>query len=322
MTTTLHQPQLRGLHHVTAVTAHAQRNLDFYTKHLGMRLVKRTVNQDDVRAYHLFYADALGSAGTDLTFFEWPDMQPARPGAGTISETALRVLGGEASLAHWVEWFDRQQVAHGPVEAVSGLPTLPFRDHEGQRLRLIAEPRPADVSEFHPWRGSPVPAEAAIVGLAEVGLCVPDVAATASLLTGVLGFRAEAEPELLATGAGGPGTRVRLSGASSAGALGAGGVHHVAWRVDSTAELLDWQRHLEAHGVTTSGKIDRHYFHSLYFRIPGKILFEIATDGPGFAADGEAVEHLGETLALPPFLEPRRAAIEAGVTPLIYEPAT
>ncbi|GAA5125883.1 ring-cleaving dioxygenase [Luteolibacter yonseiensis] len=311
------QPVLHGLHHVTAVTAQAQRNLDFYTRTLGMRLVKKTVNQDDVSAYHLFYADAVGSAGSDLTFFDWAHTPTVRIGAGTVSETGLRVLGGEASLEQWIKWFDQQKVGHGAIEVLAGRPTLAFQDGEGQRLRLIADD--ASGTEVHPWHGSPVPLEAAIVGLGSVSLTVGDVDATSQFLTGVLGFKNDGD--LFETGSGGTGTQLRLAGSTSRGQDGAGGVHHVAWRVRDQAELLDWQRHLESHGHRTSGEVERHYFKSLYFRIPGGILFEIATDGPGFAADGEDPAHLGEKLALPPFLEPHRAKIEEGIKPLDYQPS-
>ncbi len=315
------QPVLHGLHHVTAITARAQVNLDFYTRTLGMRLVKKTVNQDDVSAYHLFYADAIGSAGSDLTFFDWAQIPPVRIGAGTVSETGLRVLGGEASLEQWVKWFDQQNVRHGAIETVSNRPTLAFQDGEGQHLRLIADTESA--TEVHPWHGSPVPLSAAIVGLGSVTLTVPDADQTARFLTGVLGFtNNQDDAALFETGPGGTGAQLRLLGSTQRGQEGAGGVHHVAWRVRDEQELLTWQRHLESHGCPTSGEVERHYFKSLYFRIPGGILFEIATDGPGFAADGEDPEHLGEKLALPPFLEPRRAKIEAGIKPLIYQPST
>jgi glyoxalase family protein len=315
------QPVLHGLHHVTAITANAQANLDFYTRTLGMRLVKKTVNQDDVSAYHLFYADSIGSAGSDLTFFDWAQIRPARPGTGTVSETGLRVLGGEASLEQWTNWFDQQKVSHGAIETISGRPTLAFQDGEGQHLRLIAETDSA--TEVHPWHGSPVPLGAAIVGLGSVSLTVADVVSTASFLTDVLGFtNSAADSALFETGPGGTGAQIRLLGATRPGQEGSGGVHHVAWRVRNEAELLEWQRHLERHGHRTSGEVERHYFKSLYFRIPGGILFEIATDGPGFAADGEDPAHLGEKLALPPFLEPHRASIEANIKPLQYQPST
>lgn len=311
------QPILHGLHHVTAITAHAQKNLDFYTGSLGMRLVKKTVNQDDVSAYHLFYADAVGSPGTDLTFFDWAQIRPALTGAGTISETALRVLGGEASLEHWLKWFGQNNIRHGEIEERAGLPSLKFQDPEGQHLRLIAESTSA--TEVHPWHHSPVPLDAAIVGLGSVSITVFNTAETAKFITSVLGFN-QVDSSLFETGPGGVGAQLYLMESSKRGSEGAGGVHHVAWRVKDSQELLVWQRHLESHGYQTSGQVERHYFKSLYFRIPGGILFEIATDGPGFTADGEDANHLGETLALPPFLEPHRAKIEAGIKPLHHKP--
>jgi glyoxalase family protein len=233
-------PSFHGLHHVTAVTADAQKNLDYYTKDLGMRLVKRTVNQDDVSAYHLFYADELGSAGTDMTFFEWPRVPKAQPGAGTVAETGLRVLGGVASLEKWVEWFRQRGINHGAIEEKNGFPSLTFRDEEGQRLRLIAEETSA--TEVHPWKSSPVPASASIVGLGSVTLSVRDLAGTADFLTQVLGFRAnEKDAHLFETGPGGVGARLHLEGALHRGFEGAGGVHHVAWRVKKPEDLLAWQ---------------------------------------------------------------------------------
>ena len=318
--TTNNRPVLHGLHHVTAVTAHAQANLDFYTRTLGMSLVKKTANQDDVSAYHLFYADAIGSAGSDLTFFDWGQIRPVRHGAGTVNETGLRILGGEASLQLWIDWFDQQKVRHGTIETVSGRSTLPFQDGEGQRLRLIAET--SSTQEVHPWHGSPVPLSAAIVGLGSVGISVADFDATSRFLTEILGFTRNGEDTtLFETGPGGTGAQLRLQASDYRGQEGAGGVHHVAWRVRDEKELRDWQEHLESHGYRTSGQVERHYFQSLYFRIPGGILFEIATDGPGFAADGEDMAHLGETLALPPFLESQRAKIEANIKPLNYQPS-
>ncbi len=309
------QPTLRGLHHVTAVTADAARNLDFYTRILGMRLVKKTVNQDDVSAYHLFYADDLGQPGTELTFFEWPHVPPAQPGAGAATETALRVFGGVETLGLWRAWFDKNGVACGAIEEDAASPSLSFQDHEGQRLRLIAEPRAA--TNAWPWSGSPLPPEASVFGLSAVTLTVRDATATARFLKDVLGFRASADDaSLFETGAGGPGCRMRLLTTGSNAVHGAGGVHHVAWSVAGVEDQRQWQQHLARHRVANSGLVDRFYFQSLYFRIPGDILFEIATDGPGFTADGEDPAHLGERLSLPPFLEGRRARIEAGLRPL------
>ena len=315
------QPTFRGLHHVTAVTANARPNLDFYTRVLGMRLVKKTVNQDDVSAYHLFYADETGQPGTELTFFEWAHVPPARAGAGMVTETALRVRGGTEALGLWRAHFQKHGVAHGAVEDWSGgLPGMAFRDPEGQRLRLIGEPGGRDhdgLREMRPWRGSPLAAEGSIVGLGAVTLTVPAHGPTAAVLTDVLGFRPHPQDgSLFEVNGGGPGRQLRLLESGEPGASGAGGVHHVAWSVADREEQARWLAHLRQHRVGNSGLVDRFYFQSLYFRIPGGVLFEIATDGPGFTADGEDPAHLGEGLSLPPFLEPRRSEIEAGLRPL------
>jgi glyoxalase family protein len=305
-------PSLNGLHHVTAVTATATANLEFYTHILGMRLVKKTVNQDDVSAYHLFYADALGSPGTDLTFFDWAGIPRVRNGAGVVTETALRVAGGAEALGLWTEWFDKNNVSHGRIEE-GVFPSLAFQDPEGQQLRLIAAPG----AEAHPWRGSPLPPEASVFGLGGVTLTVRDFEPTAQFLTEVLGFRVnESDPELFEVGQGGPGAQLRLLTSATPSRQGAGGVHHVAWSVSDVAGQRAWEARLAEFGIGASGIVDRFYFQSLYFRIPGGILFEIATEGPGFTADGEDLDHLGERLSLPPFLEGRRAEIERGLKPL------
>ena len=311
-------PSLHGLHHVTAVTADAPRNLAFYNRVLGMRLVKTTVNQDDTSAYHLFYADAKGSPGTELTFFEWSHVPPAHPGAGVVTETALRIAGGKSSLELWRAHLLQADVTPGEIEPYPGTghPSLAFTDPEGQRLRLVAEESSGSV-EHHPWSGSPLPPEASVFGLSAVTLTVRDPSETARFLTTVLGFRpTQNDPSLFETGAGGPGARLRLLGSGSAAGQGAGGVHHVAWTVADQDEQQAWARHLTAQRVGHSGEVDRFYFQSLYFRIPGGILFELATQGPGFTADGESLEHLGERLSLPPFLEKQRAQIERGLRPL------
>ena len=311
-------PILHGLHHVSGFTGDAVANLDFYTRVLGMRLVKKTVNQDDTSVYHLFYADAEGSPGTELTFFEWKHVPQAREGAGTISETALRVAGDAATLETWADWFKKEGVKHGGIEAATGthLPSLAFQDHEGQHLRLVAEPRET-AGELRPWRGSPVGVDNAIVGLSAVTLTVDNPAETAEWLTRVLGFKANAQDaSLLELGAGGPNRQLRLAASKTRGTGGAGGVHHVAWAVDDVAAQSAWLKRLAGCNVMNSGLIDRHYFQSVYFRIPGGILFELATNGPGFTADGEPMETLGEKLSLPPFLEKQRANIEAHLQPL------
>jgi len=309
--------QLTGLHHLTAVTAHAADNLAFYTRVLGLRLVKKTVNQDDVSAYHLFYADGLASPGSDLTFFDWPAARERR-GSNSISRTGLRVAG-EGAFDWWREHFARQGVTHHPALPRDGRLTLDFEDGEGQRFSLVDD---GGAGEAHPWADSPVPAEHQIRGLGPVRLTVAAPERTEAVLTEVLGLRfertyelPEGEVRVLAMGEGGPAAEVHLLADPGAPARqGAGGVHHVAFRIPD-ADYEPWADRLKTHRMPSSGPVDRFYFRSLYFREPNGILFEIATDGPGFTAD-EPLETLGQGLALPPFLEPRRAEIEAGLKPL------
>jgi glyoxalase family protein len=323
--------QLGGLHHVTAVTGDAAGNVAFYTRVLGMRLVKKTVNQDDVSAYHLFYGDVIGHAGTELTFFDWPNAGPNRAGTGTIAAIALRAPDRE-SLARWARRFDEQGVAHGAIAERAGRATLVFADPEGQRLELVA---PAAGEETTPggtlWAISPIPAEEQIRGLHAVRLCVARAEPTTRVLTEAMGFRAAGQYELPAenggparivrafqTGPGGLGTEVQLEVRPDLprGRVGIGGVHHVAFRTPNDEQQRAWRERVVDSGIAATPVIDRFYFHSVYFREPGGVLFEIATDGPGFATD-EDPAHLGERLALPPFLEPHRAEIEAGLRPLV-----
>lgn len=317
--------QLTGLHHLTAVTADAPANVAFYTDDLGLRLVKKTVNQDDVSAYHLFYGDELGRPGTEMTFFDWAQMAPNQPGRGEIAEVALRVPNA-AALAWWAARFDERGVAHGPIAQRAGRASLPFTDSEGQRLRLIDDSGAA-VDGGTPWAGSPVLAEHGIRGLAAVTLTVGQVEPTAAVLTTAMGFAQtgvwtdphDPDHQLVTfeTGAGGPGASVWLDVRPDLpfARLGSGGVHHVAFRTPTDETHQAWQRRLSELGLGVTPVIDRYYFRSIYFREPGGILFEIATDGPGFATDEDA-GRLGERLALPPFLEPHRARIEAGLRPL------
>jgi glyoxalase family protein len=312
---------LHGIHHVTAVTGHAAHNLTFYTEVLGLRLIKKTVNQDDLSAYHLFYGDAVGHPGTELTFFDWPDAGPMRPGRGTISAIGLRAP--VAALDYWARRFDTIGVPHEGIVERAGRRTLAFTDPEGQRFQLVDE---AGTPEGTPWQDSPVPPEMAIRGLGPVTFTIGRGEPTARVLTEILGFEQAGEyraPEdgqpvrVYAVGPGGPGAEVHLAVRPELpqGRVGIGGVHHVAFRTPDDAEHQAWQRRVAASGLNVTPVIDRYYFRALYFREPGGILCEISTDGPGFATD-EDVAHLGERLALPPFLEPQRAAIEAGLRPL------
>ena len=319
--------QLTGLHHVTAVTANAEENLRFYTEVLGLRLVKKTVNQDDVSAYHLFYGDEKGSPGTEVTFFDWSFAAPRRHGTGTISEIGLRVPDTK-SLEWWRSRFEDYGVEHLGIVERGGRMCLPFSDAEGQRLSLVAEDGQAKVEGGTPWKESTVPAGVAIRGLNHVTLTVDRLESTARELTDVLGFQQQnsytitdddlkREIFVFTTGMGGPGTEVHVDVRPDLprGSVGRGGVHHVAFRTPDDEHHQLWQLQLQRAGVEVTPVIDRFYFRSLYFREPGGVLFEIATDGPGFDTD-ESLEHLGEELALPPFLEPHRARIEAKLKPL------
>lgn len=310
--------QLTGIHHLTAVTAHARANCDFYTGTLGMRLVKKTVNQDDTTAYHLFYGDGAASPGSDITFFDWPAARERR-GTRSVVRTAFRVAG-EETLGWWAARFDAEGVAHGGVATRGGRATLAFEDPEGQRLMLVDD---GGTVEAHPWERSPVPPGHQIRGLGPITISVPDLAPTDTVLTRILGMRPLGEHavggtavQVYAMGAGGAAAElhVAVEPGLPAARPGAGGVHHVAFRIPD-ADYGSWTERLAEVGVQSSGPIDRFYFRSLYFREPGGVLFEIATDGPGFAAD-EPADRLGERLSLPPFLEGRRAEIEAGLEPL------
>jgi glyoxalase family protein len=310
--------QLTGIHHLTAISAKPRDNLAFYTGMLGMRLVKKTVNQDDVSAYHLFYADGRANPGTDLTFFDFP-VPPEQRGTNSISRTGLRI-SGEASVAFWHDRLTNAGAATGKATEVDGRLTLPFADHEGQRLVLVDD---GGKGEASPWEKSSVPAEHQIRGLGPIMLSVHDLSRTAAVLTGVMNmtrvrdYAYEDVPvHVFAMGEGGVAAELHLIEQKGAMARqGAGGVHHVAFRTPDDAQYNAWAQRLNELGIRNSGAIDRFYFRSVYFREPNGILFEIATDGPGFATD-EPMETLGEKLALPPLLEPRRAEIEAGLKPL------
>jgi glyoxalase family protein len=311
--------QLTGIHHLTAISARPRENLAFYTGLLGMRLVKKTVNQDDVSAYHLFYADGKANPGTDLTFFDFP-AAPERRGANSISRTGLRVAG-EKALGYWRDRLKQAGGVTGDVIEVDGRLTLPFEDGEGQRLVLVDDGGAGTAS---PWERSPVPSEHQIRGLGPIVLTVRDLARTADVLTGVMNMRRMrdyaahgAQIHVFAMGEGGPAAELHVleSKDSAMARQGAGGVHHVAFRTPDEAQYHAWTQRLTELGIPNSGEIDRFYFRSLYFREPNGILFEIATDGPGFATD-EPMASLGEKLALPPFLESRRKEIEAGLKPI------
>ncbi len=323
--------ELTGLHHVSALTAHAANNVDFYTRVLGLRLVKKTVNQDDTTSYHLFYGDEVGNPGTEVTFFDIPLAAQNRAGYSSISRIALRVSGAE-TLTWWEERFAELGVEHDAITSEAGRGVLAFRDPEGQRLALVDDTG-APLAGGVPWARSATPAPMSIRGLGAVTLTVRDIEPTAVVLTAVMGFRQqgtyaasdgpEREIVVFGTGVGGPGAEVHVDPRPDLPRerLGRGGVHHVAFRVSTAEQHLEWLDRLESVGLRTSGLVERYYFKSIYFREPNGILVELATDGPGFVAD-EDEAHLGERLALPPFLEPRRAVIEEHLAPLDTTAAT
>jgi len=314
--------QLTGIHHLTAVSARASDNLRFYTQVLGMRLIKKTVNQDDVSAYHLFYGDGMASPGSDLTFFDFK-VGPERRGNNAITRTALRVAGHD-TIKWWHQHLADAGVKVGEITERDGRFTLDFEDPEGQRLSLIDD---GGVGEAHAWDKSPVPTEHQIRGLGPITITVPEVAATDAVLRELMFMRHERSYPLpdsdsdvvhvYEMGAGGPAAELHVAVRPNLpiGQPGAGGVHHVAFRTPNREEYNAWAERLLRLRIPNSGKVNRFYFESLYFREPNGILFEIATDGPGFTAD-EPLETLGEKLSLPPFLEKRRAQIEAGLKPL------
>ena len=313
--------ELTGIHHLTAISARIRDNHHFYTKTLGMRLVKRSVNQDDVSAYHLFYADAKGSPGTDLTFFDWP-VPPERRGTRSIVRTALRVSGRE-TLDWWKARLDEKGVTAGEVGERDGRLTLDFEDPEGQRLALIDD---GGAGDAFPWDRSPVPAEHQIRGLGPITLSVPMLEPTDAMLQQAMFMRpartyadlahSQQSVHVYEMGPGGPAAEVHIAVQPDAPATmqGAGGVHHVAFRI-ADSEHEGWANRLNELGIPNSGPVDRFWFRSLYFREPNGILFEIATDGPGFGVDEDEAT-LGEKVVLPPFLEPRREQIVANLKPI------
>ncbi len=311
---------LTGIHHLTAVSADIRANYRFYTGVMGMRLVKRSVNQDDVSAYHLFYSDAVGSAGNDLTFFDW-DVPREQRGSRSITRTHLRVVGSEA-LGWWRDHLKTQGVTIGEIAERDGRAVLDFDDPEGQRLALIADGGLGDAT--HPWERSPVPADYQIRGLGPIVISVPTLAPTEQVLTRVMNMRAArtfdhdgSTVHIYEMGAGGPHAELHVAVQPDLPAAqpGAGGVHHVAFRTPNEEAYHAWAERLNGLGIPNSGEVDRYYFRSLYFREPNGVLFEIATEGPGFAVDEDPAT-LGEAVALPPFLEARRSEIVANLKPI------
>jgi glyoxalase family protein len=307
--------RVTGLHHVTVIAGDPQQNLEFYTSVLGMKLVKLSVNQDVPDTYHLFYADGEGHAGTDLTFFPWPQMPAGRRGIGLTNEVALAVPAG--SLAFWAERLRAAGVDAGAPVVRFGERALLFDDPHGLALALVET---ADPREFTPWAEGPVAPELQVRGLHGVRMAERELEPTSRFLVEGLGMVPVGEEDgwhRFATGEAGSGrvVDVQVLPGAPRGTWGVGSVHHVAWRVpDDETELAVRERARRA-GAQPTPVIDRFWFRSVYFKEPGGALFELATDGPGFAVD-ESADALGERLILPPWLEPQRAEIERALPPL------
>jgi glyoxalase family protein len=309
---------LLGIHHVTAIAGDPQRNVDFYTGVLGLRLVKLTVNFDDPRSYHLYYGDELGHPGTIMTFFAWPGVPQGRQGTGQVTVTSFSVP--QASLDYWRERLSQRGVSStGPTSRFDET-ILSLQDPDGLALELVAHPqaqRPA-------WKEGPVPAEYAIRGMHAVTLSEDGYERTAKLLTETLGFRLLSQENNVfryevAGGESGAYVDVRCAPGLRRGHVAAGTVHHVAWRTPTDERQQAWREVLAGLDLNVTPVLDRKYFHSIYFREPGGILFEIATDPPGFTVD-EPVEQLGTRLELPTWLEPSREELEQ-VLPVLHLPA-
>jgi glyoxalase family protein len=306
-----------GIHHVTSIASSARRNLDFYAGTLGLRLIKKTVNFDDPGSYHLYYGDAAGRPGTILTFFPWEGAPPGRLGVGEAQETVFSVP--EGSIGYWAQHLIEKGVIHDPPAKRFGETTLAFKDGDGTRLALAGVKGAEQAASG--WSAGEVPAEHAIRGFHSVSLLLADAGPTAAILTDVFGF-VPAGGEGLTQRYRAPGVEpggvidLRTAGEFLAARQGAGSVHHIAFRAaDDAAQAAMVKKLVQDHHLRTTEQKDRNYFRSVYFREPGRVLFEIATDPPGFAVD-EPMEALGQALKLPPFLEGRRAAIEAALPKL------
>ncbi|MCM3602759.1 ring-cleaving dioxygenase [Robertmurraya korlensis] len=310
---------LKGIHHVTAITSSAEKNYEFFTYVLGMRLVKKTVNQDDIQTYHLFFADDKGSAGTDMTFFDFPGIPKGIHGTNEISKTSFRVPS-DAALDYWVKRFDRLEVKHTGIKEQFGKKTLSFVDFDDQQYQLISDEFNKGVESGTPWQKGPIPLEYAITGLGPVFIRIANFEYFKEMMEKVLLFKEtnqEGSLHLFEVGEGGNGASVivEYNAILPQARQGYGTVHHAAFRVEDRAVLDEWIERLNSFGLNNSGYVNRHFFESLYARVAPQILFEFATDGPGFMGD-EPYETLGEKLSLPPFLEPKRTEIEKLVRPI------
>ncbi len=321
MPNSLAAPQSAGLHHITAIAGDPVANARFYRDALGLRMVKKTVNFDDPTTYHLYYGDETGTPGTILTFFPWPNAQRGRPGPGQAVEIGFAIP--RASLGFWIDRLQALNIAsEAPVKRF-GETVIGFKDPDGLHLELVAT---ETVEAIPGWAGGPVPAEHAIRGFSGQTLWAAKAEPTAQVLETVFGYRKTAEEgafqryEAPGVSAGGLGRRIdiRVVGGFPRGSSGAGTIHHIAFRAIDDGAQANMARALAGLGHQATQQLDRNYFRSVYFREPGHVLFEIATDAPGFGVD-EPVATLGQKLQLPPWLEPHRKAIEAALPPVSSE---
>ena len=310
---------LKGIHHVTAITSSAEQNYLFFTNILGMRLVKKTVNQDDINTYHLFFADDRGSAGTDVTFFDFQGIGKAQRGSNEISRIGLRVKD-DAALEYWVKRFNHYQVRQESIITLFGKRVLFFNDFDDQEYALFSDQNNVGIESGTPWLNGPVPVEFGITGLGPIFFRVNKLDGMSKVLSDIMDMRyvnSEGSLHLYEMGEGGNGASVLLETVNLPVAYqGYGGVHHVAFRIEDRAELDQWIQRLNSVGAGHSGFVDRFYFKSLYTRLYPGILFEFATEGPGFIDDEESYETLGEILALPPRFRDKRAYVESVVRPI------
>lgn len=309
--------QLLGIHHVTAMTDDAERNYQFFTEVLGMRLVKKTVNQDDIYTYHTFFADDEGSPGTDMTFFDFPNIPKGSAGTNSITRPSFRVPNDEA-LEYYEQRFDEFNIKHEGIQSLFGTKVLLFEEVDGQSYQLVSDEHNKGVAPGKPWKNGPVPMDKAIYGLGPIEITVSYFEDFMKILEDVFGMTVLTKEDgvvILEVGEGGNGGQVILRKDTDGpeARQGYGEVHHVSFRLKDHAAIVQWLEKYQTLGIGNSGLVDRFYFEALYARI-GHILIEVSTDGPGFMGD-EPYETLGESLALPPFLEPQRAYIESEIRP-------
>ncbi len=312
--------KLLGIHHVTAITSSAEKIYDFFTNILSLRLVKKTINQDDINTYHLFFADDVGSAGTDMTFFDFNGIDKKVEGVNEISRTGFRVSSDEA-LEYWVKRFNKYSVDHGGIKNEFGSKVIYFKDFDDQKYALVSDEKNIGIKSGTPWLKGPVPNEFAITGLGPIYFRINNLERMDRVLKDLMFMRfisKENNLHLYHMGEGGNGAAVILDVVDSnqRAYQGYGGVHHVAFRVKDEVVLKDWIKHVSKNHLPNSGFVDRFYFQSLYTRMYPGILFEFATEGPGFIDDEESYEILGETLALPPKFRNHREEIEKLVRPI------